>query len=314
MSLLGKKTPCQEKIDELCGSVMCSDEFHYKARLFRYDENPINSYEKKILNDECVRGKLAFDDIDARLNELLKLDSKTLFLDIRNRLNKDTSIFKTQDDIDRVMGVKYAGKYHMKLEKKKAKMLKQFQNYDFSKGVKVNLVTPNKIRLSDDEVLTISEDLRRKDSFKSSKTTVQILENEVVFKNVLIDFSDLKIPFEAIEYVEKANSEFLNIYLKNNQIIKINFIIRQFMFEPKIRRFITCDFIHKVSKNHSHSPSFENIDDLVEALRLFEDGKLTKDEFERIKYRLSDSKTCPECKSPLGENDSFCPHCGRNII
>ena len=88
---------CDEKISDLCGGFICNDDFKKRAGKYKSVDDLTNTYEKRILMSECENGTLKLDSIEDRLDELLQLDCKKL-CEISS--NEDSSLFKTQSDIE----------------------------------------------------------------------------------------------------------------------------------------------------------------------------------------------------------------------
>lgn len=109
----GYQKRCNEKIKQLCGGFTSSDSFVERAKRYRIADRYTATYEKHILKFECKYGRLKYEDIEKRLNQLLQMDTVTL-LDIM--ADEDTSKFKTQRDIEEHMGEGYVCKLNGKLK------------------------------------------------------------------------------------------------------------------------------------------------------------------------------------------------------
>lgn len=106
---------CEVKIKELCGGIKGSDSFDERAKKYRIADRYTSTYERNILKYECKYGRLKYEDIENRLDELLQMDTITL-LDIMSK--EDSSKFKTQKDIEEYIGEGYVCKLKAKLRPK----------------------------------------------------------------------------------------------------------------------------------------------------------------------------------------------------
>ena len=126
MGLFSKKSEKQKKaenkIDELCGGFLGNDMFKNLLKKNNLDETTSNTYYKSVLKNEVKNKTLNYEDIESRLDELMKLDVEVLNNKIR--FKQDTSLFKTQQDINEFLGEKYVEKYYKTLEKKQKKRVK----------------------------------------------------------------------------------------------------------------------------------------------------------------------------------------------
>ena len=129
MGLFSKKSDEQKmaenKIEELCGGFLINDAFEKKLEENNIKKTTSNLNYKYILKREIKYKTLDYDDIETRLDELMKLDVDALRNQISMKHKKDTSLFKTQQDINDYLGPEYAEKYNQSLEKTKAKNLEK---------------------------------------------------------------------------------------------------------------------------------------------------------------------------------------------
>ncbi len=119
------KKKAETKIEELCGGVLGNKNFQNKLIENNLNETTANGNYKRVLKNEIKNGSLNYDDIESRLDELMKLDVTTLDLKIRMRHEQDTALFKTQEDINDFMGEEYSEKYNKYLKDSKAKNLEK---------------------------------------------------------------------------------------------------------------------------------------------------------------------------------------------
>ena len=128
MGLFSKKSAeekrAEDRIDELCGGFLPNDLFKNKLAINNLGENTPNSNYKKILKNEIKNNTLRYEDIEKRLDELLKLDADALNFKILIKGN-DTSLFKTQQDINNFLGDKYTQKHNKSVEKNLKKEMKK---------------------------------------------------------------------------------------------------------------------------------------------------------------------------------------------
>ena len=129
MGLFSKKSDEQKKaenkIDELCGGFLGNEKFQNKLKENNLNIHTANGPYKNVLKNEIKNKTLNYEDIESRLDELMKLDATTLDHKIRIRHKQDTSLFKIQQDINDFMGDKYIEKYNKSLEDTKVKNLEK---------------------------------------------------------------------------------------------------------------------------------------------------------------------------------------------
>jgi len=129
MGLFSKKSDEQKKaenkIDELCGGFLGNETFQNKLEENNLEKTAANGPYKNILKNEIKNKTLNYEDIESRLDELMKLDAATLDHKIRIRHKQDTSLFKTQQDINDFMGSEYVEKYNKSLNDAKTKNLEK---------------------------------------------------------------------------------------------------------------------------------------------------------------------------------------------
>ena len=99
MGLFSKKSEeqkrAEDKIDELCGGFLGNDNFNDLLEKNNLKGTISNLNFKSILKNEVKNKTLDYEDIENRLNELMKLDVATLDNKIRISHKQDTSLFKT---------------------------------------------------------------------------------------------------------------------------------------------------------------------------------------------------------------------------
>ena len=128
MGLFSKKSAeverAEERIKELCGGFLSNDKFQSKLAENNLGKSTSNSNYKSILQDEIKNNTLKYEDIEKRLDELMKLDVSALNFKIRMS-KEDTSLFKTQQDINNFLGDKYTQKHNKSVEKNLKKEMKK---------------------------------------------------------------------------------------------------------------------------------------------------------------------------------------------
>lgn len=96
-----QNAPIKDKITALTGKNL-SDSPYFKARKEIFNVNDVHTYYKKILNFEVDHNALEYDDVEARLDELLQMNNARVLYELR--LKKPTHLFKTQQDIEQYIG------------------------------------------------------------------------------------------------------------------------------------------------------------------------------------------------------------------
>ena len=230
MGLFTKKSQyqkdCEAKIEELCGGFFFNENYEKRVRKFNRTTQSIpHDRVKGVLKHECEDGKLALEDIETRLDELMQLDCNTLDLKIRMTNKQDTSIFKTQDDIVKYMGPEYEAEYSWKIEQRKIKtrekIIEKEGHFDFNDGVSVNLVTSEfglKVNNSTGEnIFQTTGIASEKDSERNLflTTFMQVTDSKIIFQKALEDGGDLEITL--IHELKHAEQWFDDTNLNNYQ-------------------------------------------------------------------------------------------------
>ena len=126
MGLFNKKSDEQKmaenRINELCGGFLGNDRFKDMLEKNNLDNSTSNVFYKNVLKNEVKNNTLNYEDIENRLDELMKLDVGSLD---KIRHKDDTSLFKTQQDINDFLGAEYIEKHNRSIEKAKAKNLEK---------------------------------------------------------------------------------------------------------------------------------------------------------------------------------------------
>lgn len=127
MGLFNKKSDEQKmaenRINELCGGFLGNDVFKIKLEEHNLAESTSNTFYKGVLKNEIKNKTLDYEDIESRLDELMNLDVDALNNKIKHK--QDTSLFKTQQDINDFLGSKYVEKRNKSLENAQTKNLEK---------------------------------------------------------------------------------------------------------------------------------------------------------------------------------------------
>lgn len=341
MGLFSKKSDEQKRaenrIEELCGGFLGNDAFRYKLQENNLGESTSNTYYKSILKDEIKNQTLDYDDIEARLDELMKLDVDALNNKIKYK--QDTSLFKTQQDINDFLGAKYAEKHNRSIEKARAKNLEKERQKE------------NKIRKIEEK---FNIDLTGKTWFECTIEEVKYstFQNQA---NRNIDTAYVIINNDNVEILKES------VWIKSNMGTRKIFYdnITSIDFDARGKFHLTSGMIintksaeHIQLKNVSEknynrlNDAFENFikkpsetaiisqsskaDDLVKYAELYEKGLISEDEFNKLKNEIihdeSDSnfnqdihlnkkknKFCTNCGCEIVREAKFCPSCGNKI-
>lgn len=96
-----KRGPVKYKISEVTGKHL-SDSPYFMERKKLFNVSDGYTYYKDILKWEVKNNALEYDDIEARLDELLKInDARTIF---ELRIKRPTYLFKTREDLEQYIG------------------------------------------------------------------------------------------------------------------------------------------------------------------------------------------------------------------
>ena len=171
MGLFSKKSEeqkrAEDKIDELCGGFLGNDNFNDLLEKNNLKGTISNLNFKSILKNEVKNKTLDYEDIENRLNELMKLDVATLDNKIRISHKQDTSLFKTQQDINDFLGEEYTEKYYESIEKAKEKNLeKERKKAEKEEAKRVKELEKEKQRAEKEEEQRIKNLEKRKAKIK----------------------------------------------------------------------------------------------------------------------------------------------------
>lgn len=197
---------------------------------------------------------------------------------------------------------------------------KLFLKFLDSKNLKINedLITEELIEEFNDSIDSINLKLKKvqkqKDIiFKDRKVWINIPSDDRMIE------TDLLLDYDGIT-VEKTNQKILYSQMDEIDITeggwsKNKFIIR---FEDDELTFLINEDLavplKEILEDNIENESYDEIDGLLELYNLFEEGKISEEEFEIRKAVIySDDVYCTNCGEKLDSDSLFCPHCGYQI-
>ena len=343
----------ENRIGELCGGFLGNDYFKFKLKENNLDEHTSNINYKNILKDEIKNKTLTYDLIEHRLDELMKLDAAALDNKIRVSNHQDTSLFKTQQDINEFLGYEYTEKYNESLNKIRAKNLEK-ERKEEEKRIK-NLAKQNeKIRKIEEK---FNVDLTGKTWFQCSieeikystfnnqpnrnidtayvivnRDNVEILKESVWIKSNMgsrkIFYDNItSIDFDARGVFHASSSVIINT--KSAEHIQLKFVSEE---NFNLLNDAFEDYINKPQETAYISQS-SKADDLLKYAELFEKGLISKEEFNILKSEIISGEPssvldngvkleteemkprfCSNCGSEVDSDSKFCMNCGSKII
>ena len=250
MGLFSKKSAeverAEERIKELCGGFLSNDKFQSKLAENNLGKSTPNSNYKSILQDEIKNNTLKYEDIEKRLDELMKLDVSALNFKIRMS-KEDTSLFKTQQDINNFLGDKYTQKHNKSVEKnlkkemkkKEKERQKELRNKQ-KEQEKMERQRQKEIRNKQKEQEKMKKDVQ-KEMQKMDKEYDEIKKLENKFNVDLIGKTWFKCGIEEIKhstFYNNANANYDNAYViineDNFEILKESVWIKSNMGTRKI--------------------------------------------------------------------------------
>ena len=342
MGLFNKKSDeqkrAEDRIEELCGGFLANDAFTIKLKENNLKESTSNINYKNILKSEIENKTLNYEDIESRLDELMKLDVDALDNKIRRRQQKDTSLFKTQHDINDFMGDKYAEKYYKSALKAKEKNLKKKrEEEDKIRKIeeKFNITLTGKIwfkcGIEEIKYSTFTNEARRDYDHAYviiNKDHVEIIKESVWIKSKMgsrkIFYDNIaSIDFDARGRLHASSSVIINT--KSAEHIQLKFVDEK---DYNLLNNAFEDYIKKPQETTIVSQT-SNADELLKYAELYEKGLLTKEEFDMKKAELLGNPIVGESEKQIkNENYSlkeeiaeqkgitiedkpkFCPNCG----
>ena len=205
MGLFNKKSDeekrAENRIEELCGGFLGNDIFKEKLKQNNLDLSTPNVNYKGVLKNEIKNETLDYDDIEDRLDELMRLDVGALNNKIKNK--QDTSLFKTQQDINDFLGAEYTEKHYKAMEKAKVKNIeKERKRVEKEEAKRIKDLEKEKQRAEKEEAKRIKNLEKRKD---------KIREIEEKFNIDLTGKTWFKCTIEEVKYSTFQNQPNRNI-------------------------------------------------------------------------------------------------------
>ena len=337
-----KKKMAENRIDDLCGGFLGNDGFKELLEKNNLDESTSNINYKSILKNEVKNNTLDYEDIENRLAELMKLDVNALNNKIKNK--EDTSLFKTQQDINDYLGAKYTEKHNKSIEKAKAKNLEKKRKRtekekDNIKKIEdkfnIDLTGKEWFKCSIEEIKysTFQNDARRNTDYAYviiNYDNVEILKESMWIKSNMgtrkIFYDNItSIDFDARGKLHASSSLIINTKSAEHVHLKFvsekNYIVLNSAFEDYIKKPKETAIISQSSK----------ADDLVKYADLYEKGLISEEEFNKLKNEIihgesnsnfnedirldneESNKFCPNCGSEVELDDRFCTSCGNKL-
>lgn len=284
-----EKKEFEKKLEELCGGILSNDAFDKKAREHGTltgigGTPPANTNYKKILKAEFKAGTLKVDDVENRLDELFDLDVDQLERKVRMK-KEDTSVFKTQEDLNNRFGEEYAEKFRRKdKEYREGALFEEYginteeaycfectieerRSSTFSNTDRRNVDTAY-VALFDDYIAIIKESVFLKSNMGIRK---------VYFNNVT------SIDYDTSGKLGLSSSLFLNMH--SGEHVQLKFISKETVDEVQQRyeKFINEK---NVSNTVQINQETSNADELLKYAELYKQGLLSEEEFEAKKKEL----------------------------
>lgn len=331
MGLFSKKSDEQKeaenKIDNLCGGFLGNDRFKTFLKRNNLDETTPNLNYKKVLKNEINNGTLNYADIEIRLDELMKLDVDTLNNKIHNKHKQDTSLFKTQQDINEFLGSEYAEKYAKSRQKSRAKYMKNLEKENskvekLEEKYNIDLTGKTWFKCSIEEIKYSTFQNQPHRNFDTAYVIINHDNVEILKESVWIksNMGTRKIFYDnitSIDYDARGMfhaSSSLIINTKSAEHIHLKFVsendyhLLNDTFENYIQKPNDTTFISQSSK----------ADDLVKYAELFEKGLISEDEFNKMKNEIIHGESNLAFNEEpsldyMEKNNTFCPNCGCEV-
>ena len=149
--------------------------------------------------------------------------------------------------------------------------------------------------------------------FNQRKVWINIEENdEWIGTDLILDHDSItieknkkKIPYEIIDDIEISEGG----WSKNKFTITTE--DEEIVFEINEEKAIP---LKEIIEDNISNQKYDEIDELFELLSLFEDGKISEDEYEARKAIIySDDVYCTNCGEKIDLDSEFCQHCGHKV-
>lgn len=200
--------------------------------------------------------------------------------------------------------------------------------------------SPNKLFLKflDSKNLKISEDLITEElieEFQDSLDSINLKlekvhkQKDIIFKERKVWVSipsddkligtDLLLDYDGIT-VEKTNQKILYSQMDEIEISEGGWSKNKFLIifgDDELIFYINEDLavpLKEILEDNIENESYDEIDGLLELYNLFEEGKISEEEFEIRKAVIySDDVYCTNCGQKLDSDSLFCQNCGYQI-
>ena len=293
VGLFNMKSPEQKEFDEklkyYVGGTLRSD--YYMAKMKEHNVgifDNTDTYTKDILKAEFKNDKLAVEDIENRLDELMQLDTRPIKEYMLDK-GYDTSLIKTEEDFHKFLAQEYdediVEKVKMKdKEYRKGALYKKYgidtdeaycfectieerRSSTFSNTDRRNVDTAY-VALFDDYIAIIKESVWLKSDMGMRK---------VYFNNVT------SIDYDTSGKLGLSSSLFLNMH--SGEHVQLKFISKETVDEVQQRyeKFINEK---NVSNTVQINQETSNADELLKYAELYKQGLLSEEEFEAKKKEL----------------------------
>lgn len=312
-----KDNEFDEKIKIYIGGVFPSATFNDKLHEHGLPFNTSYKDIREILKSEHRNGKLTADDVEKRMDEIMELDIYALKSDILKK-GYDTSVFKTQDDLNEFLGPEYA-KEHIPRSKKN-----KMEYYINKYNINIENAYQFECTIEEERSSTFTNSSQR--DVENAYVIVSD-DNLAIIKESLFLKSDMgmrKIYYENIAGIDYDTtgtlglSSSLFIHLKSSEHVQLKDISDDDVNEVHIR---FENYINKKNKpivQNNINQNGSDADELLKYAELYEKGLLTKEEFETKKQQILNNEAIPTKAENLNENDSqlkpkFCSNCGTAV-
>lgn len=136
---------------------------------------------------------------------------------------------------------------------------------------------------------------------EQSEGTDLILDHD----GITIEGTGKKILYSDIDDIEISEGG----WSKNRFLIRTE--DEEIVFEINEEKAIP---LKEILEDNISNQSYDEIDELLELLSLYEDGKISEDEYEARKAIIySDDVYCTNCGEKIDPDSEFCEHCGHEV-
>ena len=262
------------------GSFRGSEDF--KKRLIRHNKmfGDTNLYSiKNILKNEFENGNLALEDVEERIDELLELDVLALQHDVVGK-KRDSSVIKTQEDLNNYLGSEYISKFKKKVDRK-SKGEELFKKYN----VNVENAHCFECKLAEQRRDTVMTEFKENNW---GNGYVALFDDKLVIADetflLKVNLSVEKVFFNNIDFIsfeegDEESTSTLYIGLRTKGQIILGYIL------PEDANKVIEKY-EKYTGKSSSSENTSNADELLKYAELYKQGLLSEEEFEAKKKEL----------------------------